>query len=150
MAAARLAETRVPAGVSRQQAQEWCIRHSFELVELSPQEVPEDGECPGLGALSPGRAGWEPREQGQPWPGVLVRKMKKDLGWECQAWRDEDLARMPTTGCRLSALQKGRGAGEKKQVTLVSLFLKTRFILLDRDRETLREMERERHVLHRS
>ncbi|XP_060031639.1 alpha- and gamma-adaptin-binding protein p34 isoform X2 [Erinaceus europaeus] len=31
-------------GVSRQQAQEWCIRHGFELVELSPQEVPEEDD----------------------------------------------------------------------------------------------------------
>lgn len=32
-------------GISRQKAQEWCIKHSFELVELSPEELPdEDGE----------------------------------------------------------------------------------------------------------
>ncbi|NXL71058.1 AAGAB protein, partial [Leptocoma aspasia] len=31
-------------GVSRQKAQEWCIKHGFELVELSPEELPdEDG-----------------------------------------------------------------------------------------------------------
>lgn len=33
-------------GVNRQKAQEWCIRHGFELVELSPEELPEeDGKC---------------------------------------------------------------------------------------------------------
>lgn len=33
-------------GVTRQKAQEWCIKHSFELVELSPEELPEeDGKC---------------------------------------------------------------------------------------------------------
>lgn len=32
-------------GVNRQKAQEWCIKHGFELVELSPEELPEeDGE----------------------------------------------------------------------------------------------------------
>lgn len=31
-------------GVNRQKAQEWCIKHGFELVELSPEELPdEDG-----------------------------------------------------------------------------------------------------------
>lgn len=33
------------AGVSRQEAQQWCLAHAFELVELSPEELPdEDGE----------------------------------------------------------------------------------------------------------
>jgi hypothetical protein len=33
-------------GVNRQKAQEWCIKHGFELVELSPEELPEeDGKC---------------------------------------------------------------------------------------------------------
>ncbi|XP_075391492.1 alpha- and gamma-adaptin-binding protein p34 [Tenrec ecaudatus] len=31
-------------GVSRQKAQEWCIKHGFELVELSPEEVPEEDD----------------------------------------------------------------------------------------------------------
>nr|XP_036865939.1 alpha- and gamma-adaptin-binding protein p34 [Manis javanica] len=31
-------------GVSRQKAQEWCIKHGFELVELSPEELPEEDE----------------------------------------------------------------------------------------------------------
>lgn len=31
-------------GINRQKAQEWCIKHGFELVELSPEELPdEDG-----------------------------------------------------------------------------------------------------------
>nr|XP_056721851.1 alpha- and gamma-adaptin-binding protein p34 [Euleptes europaea] len=29
-------------GVSRQKAQEWCIKHGFELVELSPEEMPDE------------------------------------------------------------------------------------------------------------
>ncbi|XP_059553382.1 alpha- and gamma-adaptin-binding protein p34 isoform X2 [Myotis daubentonii] len=29
-------------GVNRQKAQEWCIKHGFELVELSPEELPEE------------------------------------------------------------------------------------------------------------
>lgn len=34
----------ITLGVNRQKAQEWCIKHSFELVELSPEELPdEDG-----------------------------------------------------------------------------------------------------------
>lgn len=34
-------------GISRQKAQEWCIKHGFELVELNPEELPdEDGEFP--------------------------------------------------------------------------------------------------------
>ncbi|EHB00804.1 Alpha- and gamma-adaptin-binding protein p34, partial [Heterocephalus glaber] len=28
--------------VSRQKTQEWCIKHAFELVELSPEEFPEE------------------------------------------------------------------------------------------------------------
>uniref|UniRef100_A0A7N9DDV5 Alpha- and gamma-adaptin-binding protein p34 n=8 Tax=Cercopithecinae TaxID=9528 RepID=A0A7N9DDV5_MACFA len=31
-------------GVNRQKAQEWCIRHGFELVELSPEELPEEDD----------------------------------------------------------------------------------------------------------
>lgn len=31
-------------GVSRQKAQEWCIRHGFELVELNPEEVPDEDD----------------------------------------------------------------------------------------------------------
>ncbi|XP_066491478.1 alpha- and gamma-adaptin-binding protein p34 isoform X2 [Tiliqua scincoides] len=31
-------------GVSRQKAQEWCIKHSFELVELSPEELPDEDD----------------------------------------------------------------------------------------------------------
>lgn len=33
------------AGVSKQEAQQWCLAHAFELVELNPQDLPdEDGE----------------------------------------------------------------------------------------------------------
>ena len=33
------------AGVGRQEAQQWCLAHAFELVELSPQDLPdEDGD----------------------------------------------------------------------------------------------------------
>lgn len=33
------------SGVSRQEAQQWCLTHAFELVELNPEELPdEDGE----------------------------------------------------------------------------------------------------------
>lgn len=32
--------SRVILGVNRQKAQEWCIKHGFELVELSPEELP--------------------------------------------------------------------------------------------------------------
>ncbi|XP_074822707.1 alpha- and gamma-adaptin-binding protein p34 isoform X2 [Natator depressus] len=40
-------------GVNRQKAQEWCIKHSFELVELSPEELPdEDDRNQGFGLLS--------------------------------------------------------------------------------------------------
>ncbi|XP_025930605.1 alpha- and gamma-adaptin-binding protein p34 [Apteryx rowi] len=31
-------------GVNRQQAQEWCIKHGFELVELSPEELPDEDD----------------------------------------------------------------------------------------------------------
>ncbi|XP_008834574.1 alpha- and gamma-adaptin-binding protein p34 [Nannospalax galili] len=31
-------------GVNRQKAQEWCITHGFELVELSPEELPEEDD----------------------------------------------------------------------------------------------------------
>ncbi|XP_010570409.1 PREDICTED: alpha- and gamma-adaptin-binding protein p34 isoform X2 [Haliaeetus leucocephalus] len=31
-------------GVNRQKAQEWCIKHGFELVELSPEELPDDDD----------------------------------------------------------------------------------------------------------
>ncbi|XP_053129201.1 alpha- and gamma-adaptin-binding protein p34 [Hemicordylus capensis] len=31
-------------GISRQKAQEWCIQHSFELVELSPEELPDEDD----------------------------------------------------------------------------------------------------------
>ncbi|XP_028921727.1 alpha- and gamma-adaptin-binding protein p34 [Ornithorhynchus anatinus] len=31
-------------GVSRQQAQEWCIKHGFELVELNPEELPDEDD----------------------------------------------------------------------------------------------------------
>ena len=32
------------AGVSRHAAQQWCLAHAFELVELNPQDIPdEDG-----------------------------------------------------------------------------------------------------------
>ncbi|KAM9070575.1 alpha- and gamma-adaptin-binding protein p34 isoform X2 [Sarcophilus harrisii] len=31
-------------GVSRPKAQEWCIQHGFELVELSPEELPEEDD----------------------------------------------------------------------------------------------------------
>lgn len=32
-------------GVTRHDAQQWCLAHAFELVELNPQELPdEDGE----------------------------------------------------------------------------------------------------------
>lgn len=31
-------------GVTRHEAQQWCLGHAFELVELNPQELPdEDG-----------------------------------------------------------------------------------------------------------
>uniref|UniRef100_A0A8C6XM97 Alpha and gamma adaptin binding protein n=1 Tax=Naja naja TaxID=35670 RepID=A0A8C6XM97_NAJNA len=32
-------------GISRQKAQEWCIKHSFELVELNPEELPDEDEA---------------------------------------------------------------------------------------------------------
>ncbi|MFT7816585.1 alpha- and gamma-adaptin-binding protein p34 isoform X1, partial [Arapaima gigas] len=31
-------------GVSRQQAQQWCLAHAFELVELSPEEMPDEDD----------------------------------------------------------------------------------------------------------
>ncbi|XP_047623096.1 alpha- and gamma-adaptin-binding protein p34 isoform X4 [Phacochoerus africanus] len=31
-------------GVNRQKAQEWCIKHGFELVELNPEELPEEDD----------------------------------------------------------------------------------------------------------
>ncbi|XP_075714447.1 alpha- and gamma-adaptin-binding protein p34 [Rhinoderma darwinii] len=31
-------------GVSRQTAQEWCIQHGFELVELHPEELPDEDD----------------------------------------------------------------------------------------------------------
>ncbi|XP_076848452.1 alpha- and gamma-adaptin-binding protein p34 [Brachyhypopomus gauderio] len=31
-------------GVSRQEAQQWCLAHAFELVELSPQELPDEDD----------------------------------------------------------------------------------------------------------
>ncbi|KAM4678278.1 alpha- and gamma-adaptin-binding protein p34-like [Discoglossus pictus] len=31
-------------GVSRQTAQEWCIQHDFELVELNPEELPDEDD----------------------------------------------------------------------------------------------------------
>lgn len=32
-------------GIGRQQAQQWCLAHAFELVELNPEELPdEDGK----------------------------------------------------------------------------------------------------------
>lgn len=35
----------VVTGVNRQEAQQWCLTHAFELVELNPEELPdEDGE----------------------------------------------------------------------------------------------------------
>lgn len=32
------------AGVNRQTAQEWCIKHGFELVELNPDELPDEDD----------------------------------------------------------------------------------------------------------
>ncbi|GAB0194281.1 alpha- and gamma-adaptin-binding protein p34 [Grus americana] len=31
-------------GINRQKAQEWCIKHGFELVELSPEELPDEDD----------------------------------------------------------------------------------------------------------
>ncbi|KAM4747860.1 alpha- and gamma-adaptin-binding protein p34 [Rhinophrynus dorsalis] len=31
-------------GVNRQTAQEWCIKHGFELVELNPEELPDEDD----------------------------------------------------------------------------------------------------------
>ncbi|XP_053574494.1 alpha- and gamma-adaptin-binding protein p34 [Bombina bombina] len=32
------------SGVTRQTAQEWCIQHGFELVELNPEELPDEDD----------------------------------------------------------------------------------------------------------
>ncbi|XP_006628802.1 alpha- and gamma-adaptin-binding protein p34 [Lepisosteus oculatus] len=32
------------SGVSRQQAQEWCLSHGFELVELNPEDLPDEDD----------------------------------------------------------------------------------------------------------
>ncbi|MBN3306625.1 AAGAB protein, partial [Amia calva] len=32
------------SGVTRQRAQEWCLAHAFELVELSPEEIPDEDD----------------------------------------------------------------------------------------------------------
>ncbi|XP_048825304.1 alpha- and gamma-adaptin-binding protein p34 [Brienomyrus brachyistius] len=32
------------SGVSRHQAQQWCLSHTFELVELNPQELPDEDD----------------------------------------------------------------------------------------------------------
>ncbi|KFO81116.1 Alpha- and gamma-adaptin-binding protein p34, partial [Cuculus canorus] len=46
----RVSET----GVNRQKAQEWCIKHGFELVELNPEELPdEDGTLPAIPSVPP-------------------------------------------------------------------------------------------------
>ncbi|AWP08374.1 putative alpha- and gamma-adaptin-binding protein p34-like isoform 3 [Scophthalmus maximus] len=40
-------------GVTRHEAQQWCLAHAFELVELNPQELPdEDGHNQGFGLMS--------------------------------------------------------------------------------------------------
>ncbi|XP_063052629.1 alpha- and gamma-adaptin-binding protein p34 [Engraulis encrasicolus] len=31
-------------GVSRQEAQQWCLSHAFELVELNPQDLPDEDD----------------------------------------------------------------------------------------------------------
>ncbi|XP_018607922.1 alpha- and gamma-adaptin-binding protein p34 isoform X2 [Scleropages formosus] len=31
-------------GVSRQQAQQWCLAHAFELVELNPEDLPDEDD----------------------------------------------------------------------------------------------------------
>uniref|UniRef100_A0A8D0L8W2 Alpha and gamma adaptin binding protein n=1 Tax=Sphenodon punctatus TaxID=8508 RepID=A0A8D0L8W2_SPHPU len=31
-------------GINRQKAQEWCIKHGFELVELNPEELPDEDD----------------------------------------------------------------------------------------------------------
>lgn len=36
--------SRVILGVNRQKAQEWCIKHGFELVELRLEELPEEDD----------------------------------------------------------------------------------------------------------
>ncbi|KPP69397.1 alpha- and gamma-adaptin-binding protein p34-like [Scleropages formosus] len=35
-------------GVSRQQAQQWCLAHAFELVELNPEDLPDEDESTGV------------------------------------------------------------------------------------------------------
>ncbi|KAG9341212.1 hypothetical protein JZ751_019651 [Albula glossodonta] len=32
------------SGINRQQAQRWCLAHAFELVELNPQDLPDDDD----------------------------------------------------------------------------------------------------------
>ncbi|XP_067276601.1 alpha- and gamma-adaptin-binding protein p34 [Pseudorasbora parva] len=32
------------SGVSRQEAQQWCLAHAFELVELNPQDLPDEDD----------------------------------------------------------------------------------------------------------
>ncbi|KAA0714986.1 Alpha- and gamma-adaptin-binding protein p34 [Triplophysa tibetana] len=32
------------SGISRQEAQQWCLSHAFELVELNPQDVPDEDD----------------------------------------------------------------------------------------------------------
>jgi len=40
-------------GVTRHEAQQWCLAHAFELVELNPQELPdEDGEIAEIPMIS--------------------------------------------------------------------------------------------------
>nr|XP_057931518.1 alpha- and gamma-adaptin-binding protein p34 isoform X2 [Doryrhamphus excisus]XP_057931519.1 alpha- and gamma-adaptin-binding protein p34 isoform X2 [Doryrhamphus excisus] len=31
-------------GITRHEAQQWCLRHGFELVELNPQELPDEDD----------------------------------------------------------------------------------------------------------
>lgn len=39
-----ISRTKRVVGVTRHEAQQWCLAHAFELVELNPQELPdEDG-----------------------------------------------------------------------------------------------------------
>ncbi|NXW33118.1 AAGAB protein, partial [Phaetusa simplex] len=39
-----LPEVMILVCVNRQKAQEWCIKHGFELVELSPEELPDEDD----------------------------------------------------------------------------------------------------------
>ncbi|KTF78226.1 hypothetical protein cypCar_00032782, partial [Cyprinus carpio] len=32
------------SGVSKQEAQQWCLAHAFELVELNPQDLPDEDD----------------------------------------------------------------------------------------------------------